>query len=159
MKFGKQLQTETLPEWREFYMNYRRLKRAIKRMQMERDAGAAEAQVEDGEGKPLLADRKAAEAYADSRNAFDEELDREIDKVDTFFTSKLTQCTEELAKLMQQYRLGGEDISAAGGRRKSEALFRYYKTSNEESPDESILRVCIARPSSSSFLSTMRWQG
>lgn len=42
VKFGKQLLQETLPEWREFYMNYRRLKRCIKRLQMEKEAEALE---------------------------------------------------------------------------------------------------------------------
>lgn len=143
MKFGKQLQTETLPEWREFYMNYRRLKRAIKRLQMEKDASEAEAQKEATETKPLLDGQKAAAGGFESKNSFDEELEKEIDKVDTFFTSKLTQCTEELTRLMDELRLGGEESASAPSRRKSEALFRYYKTGNESTPDEAILRVCL----------------
>jgi SPX domain protein involved in polyphosphate accumulation len=42
VKFGKQLLKEAIPEWRDFYVNYRKLKRCIKRQQMEQDAAKVE---------------------------------------------------------------------------------------------------------------------
>ena len=38
MKFGKQIQSEVVPEWRDQYVSYKKLKRVLKKLDIHVDA-------------------------------------------------------------------------------------------------------------------------
>ncbi|CEG44700.1 divalent anion:na symporter family protein [Plasmopara halstedii] len=105
MKFGKQLEISANPEWRDNYVQYKRLKRLIKRVafevekkqnkqkklqhKMELDAGDEEVHVVVDESHPLL--KPVVDDVQDAKDQFWEVLDANLMIVNDFFKSKVVR--------------------------------------------------------------------
>ncbi len=99
MKFGKQLKVESVPEWQEHYMSYKRLKRIIKKLVLE--TKSAQPLNNNSESRPLLPDSlpndSSIATMSDSRKEFFAVLENDIDKVNRFFRAKQSEFELQLS--------------------------------------------------------------
>src|ERR1700754_2714292 len=105
MKFGKQLKEQSVGAWDEYYMSYKRLKRIIKKLvlqikekeeQLMRQRNANISKNGQSSQNGYDAGDAASEAThllmtGDARKEFNAVLDNDIDKVNSFFLSKLDE--------------------------------------------------------------------
>ncbi|KAF8925073.1 SPX domain-containing protein [Dissophora ornata] len=106
MKFSHQLQFNVVPEWADYYLAYSNLKKII--YQAEKDLVAAGApstsDVELGLGEPneqtgLLSTSKRAQAKAKANSIFLPALDKELEKIVTFYYKKERELYAEVEAL------------------------------------------------------------
>ena len=74
MKFGKLLQVSSVPEWRQHYMSYRRLKRILKRL-----GGSSSDDEDDGEDLATAKDATSAQLRRLPSSNFLEDLSQSGD--------------------------------------------------------------------------------
>ena len=87
MKFGKTYVTHQIPEWSIYYMNYKQLKKIIKSID-----SAANTNVDES---------KYPEVISDTLGSFFYDLDRDIEKVDSFYNTKFKEYNRRLNKIFQ----------------------------------------------------------
>ncbi|KAF9346682.1 low-affinity phosphate transporter, partial [Mortierella sp. AD094] len=106
MKFSHQLQFNVVPEWADYYLAYSNLKKII--YQVEKDLVAAGApssnDIESGLAEPneqsgLLSTRKRTEARTKAKNTFLPALDKELEKILTFYYKKERELYAEVEAL------------------------------------------------------------
>ncbi|KAF9416183.1 low-affinity phosphate transporter, partial [Entomortierella beljakovae] len=106
MKFSHQLQFNVVPEWADYYLAYSNLKKII--YQAEKDLVAAGApssnDLELGSGEPnerssLLTTTKRAAAQTKAKNTFLPALDKELEKIVTFYYKKEQELYAEVEAL------------------------------------------------------------
>ncbi|KAI1290656.1 low-affinity phosphate transporter [Mortierella claussenii] len=106
MKFSHQLQFNIVPEWADYYLAYDNLKKVI--YQVEKDVVAAGApsnnDIESGAGEPnersgLLSTSRRAQAKAKANNMFLPALDKELEKIMTFYYKKERELYAEVEAL------------------------------------------------------------
>ncbi|KAK1945790.1 putative transporter C3B8.04c [Phytophthora citrophthora] len=109
MKFGKQLEISANPGWRDNYVQYKRLKRLIKRvafevekkqnkqkkLQQKMDNGDVELQVVD-ETHPLL--KAVVDEVQDAKDQFWEVLDANLKIVNDFYVGKVVTLTRSVGE-------------------------------------------------------------
>ncbi|KAL3668682.1 hypothetical protein V7S43_005978 [Phytophthora oleae] len=109
MKFGKQLEISANPEWRDNYVQYKRLKRLIKRvafeeekkqnkqkkLQQKMDNGDVQLQVVD-ETHPLL--KAVVDEMQDAKDQFWEVLDANLKIVNDFYVGKVVTLTRSVGE-------------------------------------------------------------
>eukprot|EP00123_Amoebidium_parasiticum_P014325 comp22443_c0_seq1/m.33709 comp22443_c0_seq1/g.33709 ORF comp22443_c0_seq1/g.33709 comp22443_c0_seq1/m.33709 type:complete len:792 (-) comp22443_c0_seq1:35-2410(-) len=153
MKFGKELDQEAVPEWREFYVGYRRLKKLMKKQEMRRiksatslanqavlgeggsgHLGPSSGNLGGSERTPLLT---VTMDHGGSGETFEEALGKELEAVDTFFMAKLAECRKDFVATRNEVREGvvpsAEGSPVPGLRRR-----RRFK---EESPEARLLKL------------------
>ncbi|POM70564.1 Divalent anion:Na symporter (DASS) family protein, partial [Phytophthora palmivora] len=113
MKFGKQLEISANPEWRDNYVQYKRLKRLIKRVafevekkqnkqkklqqKMEHHAtGDVQVQVIVDETHPLL--KAVVDEVQDAKDQFWEVLDANLKIVNDFYVGKVVTLTRSVGE-------------------------------------------------------------
>ncbi|KAG6954467.1 hypothetical protein JG687_00011790 [Phytophthora cactorum] len=112
MKFGKQLEISANPEWRDNYVQYKRLKRLIKRVafevekkqnkqkklqqKMEHNAGDVQLQVTVDETHPLL--KPVVDDVQDAKDQFWEVLDTNLKIVNDFYVGKVVTLTRSVGE-------------------------------------------------------------
>ncbi|KAG7393226.1 hypothetical protein PHYPSEUDO_011231 [Phytophthora pseudosyringae] len=112
MKFGKQLEISANPEWRDNYVQYKRLKRLIKRVafevekkqnkqkklqqKMEHSAGDVQLQVIVDESHPLL--KAVVDEVQDAKEQFWEVLDANLKIVNDFYVGKVVTLTRSVGE-------------------------------------------------------------
>ncbi|ETM45297.1 hypothetical protein L914_09594 [Phytophthora nicotianae] len=112
MKFGKQLEISANPEWRDNYVQYKRLKRLIKRVafevekkqnkqkklqqKMEHNAGDVQLQVTVDETHPLL--KPVVDDVQDAKDQFWEVLDANLKIVNDFYVGKMVTLTRSVGE-------------------------------------------------------------
>jgi SPX domain protein involved in polyphosphate accumulation len=84
MKFGKRLRNEAMPEWREEYLGYKKLKNLIKRLCSD--------DPEENFPTDILKQNKI----------FTDELAAELKKVENFFTKQSDETAKRAENLMKQ---------------------------------------------------------
>lgn len=110
MKFGKQLEISANPGWRDNYVQYKRLKRLIKRVafevekkqnkqkklqqKMEHNAGDVQVQVIVDETHPLL--KAVVDEVQDAKDQFWEVLDANLKIVNDFYVGKVVTLTRSV---------------------------------------------------------------
>eukprot|EP00744_Colponema_vietnamica_P002545 GILI01003974.1.p1 GENE.GILI01003974.1~~GILI01003974.1.p1 ORF type:complete len:712 (-),score=239.90 GILI01003974.1:196-2331(-) len=110
MKFTRQLEYNAVPEWRDYYIRYKFLKRLIKKQEDDtrRDSRASFSSfVESDAHQHLLSLDKSH-----SESGFIEILDQELDKVDNFFITKereFTSATETSVSSLNGLRAAEDD--------------------------------------------------
>ncbi|GMF13997.1 unnamed protein product [Phytophthora lilii] len=109
MKFGKQLEISANPEWRDNYVQYKRLKRLIKRvafevekqqnkakkLQQKMEHGEVQLQVVD-ETHPLL--KAVVDEVQDAKDQFWEVLDANLKIVNDFYVGKVVTLTRSVGE-------------------------------------------------------------
>lgn len=88
MKFGKQIQQQSVQSWQEYYMSYKRLKRVIKKLVLQikqKDEQLLQSPNSDANERTHLL------LTGDGRKEFTAVLENDIDKVNTFFMNKLDE--------------------------------------------------------------------
>ncbi|KAI9913743.1 hypothetical protein PsorP6_005115 [Peronosclerospora sorghi] len=112
MKFGKQLETSANPEWREYYVQYKRLKRLIKRVafelekkqnkqkklqeKMEQDTGDEQVQVVVDETHPLL--QTVVDDAKDAKDQFWTVLDTNLKIVNDFYMGTIVTLNRSVSE-------------------------------------------------------------
>ncbi|CAH0488076.1 unnamed protein product [Peronospora farinosa] len=112
MKFGKQLEVSANPEWRDNYVQYKRLKRLIKRVAFEVEKkqnkqlklqqtiethmGTTQVQVLVDETHPLLKD--VVDEIQDAKDQFWEVLETNLKLVNDFYVSKAMKLTRSVGE-------------------------------------------------------------
>lgn len=113
MKFGKTLLKLRIPEWSHLYVNYKVLKKILKEITKVQDDLYQQENSANGEGdKPLW--KKEEDGMTSDRKTFAENkkiqqliisfffnLDRDIEKVDSFYNSQFSEYEKRLQKLLQ----------------------------------------------------------
>ncbi|CAI5759916.1 unnamed protein product [Candida verbasci] len=94
MKFGKTYLSHQIPEWTIYYMNYKQLKKIIKSIDSE-DIDAKPTQ--NGEANEL----DYPEIISQILSSFFFELDRDIEKVDSFYNAKFKEYERRLNKIKE----------------------------------------------------------
>ncbi|KAG0355743.1 low-affinity phosphate transporter, partial [Gamsiella multidivaricata] len=106
MKFSHQLQFNVVPEWADYYLAYSNLKKII--YQVEKDLVAAGApsssDIESGQAEPnersgLLSTSRRAQAKTRANNLFLPALDKELEKIVTFYYKKERELYSEVEAL------------------------------------------------------------
>ncbi|CAI5736352.1 unnamed protein product [Peronospora destructor] len=129
MKFGKQLEISANPGWRDNYVQYKRLKRLIKRVafevekkqnkqiklqqKMENNIGDAQAQVIVDETHPLLKD--VVDEVQDAKDQFWAVLDTNLKIVNDFYVGKavkLTRCVGEFETMLEDEKIATGHVHA-----------------------------------------------
>ena len=114
MKFGKTYVTHQIPEWSIYYMNYKQLKKIIKSID-----SAANTNVDES---------KYPEVISDTLGSFFYDLDRDIEKVDSFYNTKFKEYNRRLNKIFQV--LGYQDGQITHNIESSEELDRNHQHFN-----------------------------
>ncbi|RCK64879.1 Glycerophosphodiester phosphodiesterase GDE1 [Candida viswanathii] len=87
MKFGKTYVTHQIPEWSIYYMNYKHLKKIIKSI----DSVKNTADIDES---------RHPEIISDTLSSFFYELDRDIEKVDSFYNTKYKEYNRRWVKIV-----------------------------------------------------------
>ncbi|GMF37078.1 unnamed protein product [Phytophthora fragariaefolia] len=110
MKFGKQLEISANPEWRDNYVQYKRLKRLIKRvafevekqqnkqkkLQQKLEHGDVQLQVVVDETHPLL--KAVVDEVQDAKDQFWDVLDANLKIVNDFYVGKVVTLTRSVGE-------------------------------------------------------------
>lgn len=88
MKFGKTYVTHQIPEWSIYYMNYKHLKKIIK-------------SIDSVKNSPEIDESNHPEIISDTLSTFFYELDRDLEKVDSFYSTKFKEYNRRLIKIVQ----------------------------------------------------------
>ncbi|KAF9949116.1 low-affinity phosphate transporter [Mortierella alpina] len=134
MKFSHQLQFNVVPEWADYYLAYSNLKKLI--YQAEKDLVAAGApssnDIESGSGSrsaepnersSLLATGARAQAKARANNIFLPALDKELEKIVTFYYKKERELYAEVEALASDVEFVETVDPAHSGRLSSSGVF------------------------------------
>ena len=177
MKFGKELKQRSVREWEDEYMSYKRLKRIIKKLAVqlkEREDNLLplpshphspdEDDVDDEEEAALLEAEEAAAARAasaeerelvgggvlmrDARQEFFEELDKDIQRINTFFIARLDAFDAEYWQLLEGGGSGGPSIehrrqSSAAAASRNDANIRRLSVSSAASASNPSLAASL----------------
>eukprot|EP00124_Ichthyophonus_hoferi_P003454 Ihof_evm3s299 gene=Ihof_evmTU3s299 len=139
MKFGKEIEQAAVPEWREFYVGYGRLKRIIKKQAIRTSKSTMSLSVENNETRPLLTVGSVPnfDTTTNRPETFQEAIQKELEEVDTFFLAQLAQCRKDYIAIRTEVRQGiaaMEQASPVPGKKQR----RRFK---DESPDKRLLKL------------------
>lgn len=90
MKFGQQLKRLTVQDWKDYYINYKRLKDVLKSFIPESTIA-------------LYGKQENNRNLKETHIAFFDQLQEEVDKVEIFYSSQLRMYTQKLDSLKLQY--------------------------------------------------------
>jgi phosphate transporter len=109
MKFGKQLETSANPDWRDYYVQYKRLKRLIKRVAFEvekqnnkqRKSTTGNLEIHIDETKPLLAATNTSTTINNddiqvAKMEFWNVIDENLKVVNEFYANKVLALTKSI---------------------------------------------------------------
>ncbi|KAI1320269.1 phosphate system positive regulatory protein pho81 [Mortierella claussenii] len=107
MKFGKQIQFQQIPEWQSHYMSYKGLKKIINSLIQERTQASVTiaASPPPGSDEPsLLEDEPSADPQS-QKAAFFFKLERELEKVNSFYLQKESELKVRLRSLIDKEKV------------------------------------------------------
>ncbi|GAB7360406.1 hypothetical protein MBLNU230_g8363t1 [Neophaeotheca triangularis] len=114
MKFSHSIQFNAVPDWSSNYISYSNLKKLIYRLENEKHHGRASVDHNDPESSPLLANGDAVE---DADKVFTRALDRDLDKICSFYKKKESELFGEVEALLkdeEEFELDQGGDSEAG---------------------------------------------
>mmetsp|Transcript_43974 Transcript_43974/g.71540 ORF Transcript_43974/g.71540 Transcript_43974/m.71540 type:complete len:707 (-) Transcript_43974:196-2316(-) len=124
MKFSKALVYNSVPEWRQKYINYSGLKKHLKRLQAkykEDEADKRRTDVENGERQPLL------EPHAEDEVQFFKMLDEELNKINDFYLEKETEFVGSIKDLSREFYRPFEHPGEASAKHLKEHMVDLYR--------------------------------
>ncbi|KAF9361652.1 phosphate system positive regulatory protein pho81 [Mortierella sp. AD094] len=106
MKFGKQIQFQQIPEWQSHYMSYKGLKKIINSLIQEKAQISVTIAASPPPGSEPAAPEDDSSSYLQSQKAaFFFKLERELEKVNSFYLQKESELKVRLRSLMDKERV------------------------------------------------------
>jgi SPX domain protein involved in polyphosphate accumulation len=104
MKFGAQLKSDAIPEWKSAYLNYKALKKRIGKIEIDRKAAFTSTIVPMSDNMDNIPLNNVDQSYVDniltaSEDTFFPQLDAEINKVEEFVRTNITSSTDRLTNI------------------------------------------------------------
>ncbi|KAG0205298.1 phosphate system positive regulatory protein pho81 [Mortierella sp. GBA30] len=107
MKFGKQIQFQQIPEWQSHYMSYKGLKKIINSLTQERAqiSVTIAASPPPGTETPALLEDENSTLRQSQKAAFFFKLERELEKVNSFYLQKESELKVRLRSLIDKEKV------------------------------------------------------
>ncbi|KAG0306864.1 phosphate system positive regulatory protein pho81 [Dissophora globulifera] len=106
MKFGKQIQFQQIPEWQNHYMSYKGLKKIINSLIQEKTQTSVTIAASPPPGStPTLPDDEYSRFLQSQKAAFFFKLERELEKVNSFYLQKESELKVRLRSLIDKEKV------------------------------------------------------
>ncbi|KAF9436755.1 phosphate system positive regulatory protein pho81 [Entomortierella beljakovae] len=106
MKFGKQIQFQQIPEWQSHYMSYKGLKKIINSLIQEKAQVSVTIAASPPPGsEPIITEDDSSGYLQSQKAAFFFKLERELEKVNSFYLQKESELNVRLRSLMDKERV------------------------------------------------------
>ena len=129
MKFGKQLELGTNEAWREHYVQYKRLKRIIKRVVFQRARfDSLMSSNSNDESSPILARQASKNDMEAARDEFWSLLEENIRTINHFFTGRIISLSNDIHKFETYYadeEIGGHVHAQRKSQSESKIKYKY----------------------------------